>query len=133
MNSVNQHTKFDQLYNKLIQEVNVAGGMTSVFGVAAGDGDTSTGWGSSDDARFPFALGGSIKKRKSKKRKKSKKKRKVKESDAVAYTKGPVQSRPSIERVFGFQENIESDIEGEVLPNDPMKQAKPKQLTQRVS
>ena len=131
MNSVNQHTKFDQLYNKLIQEINVAGGMTSVFGVAAGDGDTSTGWGDSSDVRLPFALGGVTRKKRKKKRKKSKKRKKVKESDTVAHTKGPVQSRPPIERVFGFQENMKPETQQDMLPNDPLKQIKPKQLTQR--
>ena len=44
---------------------------------------------------------------------------------------GIIQSRPPIERVFGFQENTGLDTQEEMMPNDPTKQVKPKQLTQR--
>lgn len=125
--------KFNQLYEQLVHELNVAGGVAGVFGSAAGDGDPSTGWGDSSDARLPTFLGATTKKKKRKKRKKRAKKRvkRMGEDGTIAYTKGPVQSRPPIERVFGFQENTESSGQGEMMPNDPLKSAKPKQLTQR--
>lgn len=125
--------KFDELYEQMILELNVAGGVAGVFGPAAGDGDPSTGWGDSSDARLPTFLGATTKKKKRKKRKKRAKKRvkRMGEDGTIAYTKGPVQSRPPIERVFGFQENTEPGAQGEMLPNDPLKSAKPKQLTQR--
>ena len=120
--------KFDQLFEQLIQELNVAGGVAGVFGPAAGDGDPSTGWGDSSDARLPTFLGATTKKKKQQKKKKRGKKRvkRMGEDGTIAYTKGPVQSRPGIERVFGFQENLEPGVEGEMLPNDPMKQGQPK-------
>ena len=125
--------KFNKIYEQMIHELNVAGGVTSVFGSAAGDGDTSTGWGDSSDARIPTFLGSTTKKRKNKKKKKKSKKRvkRMGEDGTIAYTKGPVQSRPPIERVFGFQENMKPETQQDMLPNDPLKQIKPKQLTQR--
>lgn len=104
MNSVNQHTKFNELYNSLINELNVAGGVAGVFGAAAGDGDVTTGWGDPDDVRIPVALG-SKKRKKRKNKKRKKRSRKVKESDNVAYTKGPVQTRPDIP-LIGVQSRI---------------------------
>lgn len=99
--------KFDKLYEQMIEELNVAGGVAGVFGPAAGDGDPTTGWGDSSDARLPTFLGATTKKKKHKKRKKCVKKhvKKIGEDGTIAYTKGPVQSRPPIERVFGFQEH----------------------------
>lgn len=125
--------KFNQLYEQLVHEFNVAGGDTSVFGPAAGDGDSSTGWGDNSDARLPTFLGTTVKKKRRQKKKKRGKKRvkRMGEDGTIAYTKSPVQSRPGIERVFGFQENINPEATGDTLPNDPFKSSKPKQLTQR--
>lgn len=154
--------KFNNLYNSLIQELNVAGSVSSVFGHTAGDGDTSTGWMSTDDARMPVFLGSRLQtRRKNKKKKRSRKRIKhVGEDGTIAYSKGPVQSRPPIERVFGLQEGIMSGVKKLIggdqpdipvddtgslqntlmvnnnvkpkqsLPNDPAKN-KPTTLTQR--
>ena len=98
--------KFDKLYEQMIGELNVAGGAASVFGTAAGDGDLTTGWGDRSDARIPTFLGATTKKKRKKRKKRAKKRvKKIGEDGTVTYTKGPVQSRPPIERVFGFQEH----------------------------
>lgn len=76
--------KFDQLYSKLLREMNVAGG-DGVFGAAAGDGDMSTGWTADDNIYGAMALFG--KDQEKKKNKKSKKNKK---------TKPTIQRRPGI-------------------------------------
>lgn len=64
--------KFDKLYSKLLRETNVAGG-DGVFGGAAGDGDTSTGWTADDNVYGAMALFGTDQEKKKKKAKNKKK------------------------------------------------------------
>lgn len=63
--------KFDDIYYKLLDETNLAGG-DGVFGSAAGDGDMDTGW--TDNNVFPaMGLFGDDTKAKKEKKKKKKK------------------------------------------------------------
>lgn len=65
--------KFDQLYSKLLREMNVAGG-DGVFGAAAGDGDMSTGWTADDQVYGAMAIFGTDSDKKNKKKSKKKNK-----------------------------------------------------------
>lgn len=65
--------KFDQLYSKLLREMDVA----SVYGDVAADGDLETGWTASDNIYGAMAVFGGkdqdeVKKKKKKKNKKTK-------------------------------------------------------------
>lgn len=101
--------KFDELYYKLLGETNLAGG-AGVLGIAAGDGDMSTGWTGPGDIYAAMSVFGSgTKKRKKKRRKKARKKKikKMGEDGMIAYSKGPTQAgsglsmqkRPAIGRM----------------------------------
>lgn len=66
--------KFDDLYSKLLREMNVAGG-DGVFGLAAGDGNMSTGWTAEGDVYGAMAIFGTDQESKKKKKKKKGKKK----------------------------------------------------------
>jgi hypothetical protein len=78
--------KFDIAYNKYLRESNYAGS-------GGAFGDTSSPYNDGDNRPVvpaDIVLG-----------KKKKKKKKKMEEDQIAHTKGPVQTRSKIERVFG--------------------------------
>jgi len=66
--------KFDQLYSKLLKEMDVAG----VYGDVAADGDLETGWTASDNIYGAMAVFGTDQeKKKDKKKKKNNKEIKI--------------------------------------------------------
>jgi hypothetical protein len=88
--------KFEKTYLHYLNELNTAGD-GGVFGDHGDDG-----YGDPDDTRpidpSKIVIG-------SKKKTKKKKKKKIKsvgENGRIAYTKGPVQTRAKVERVFGL-------------------------------